>query len=60
VSQEFLEHNATCVDAGFTRAVQTSRLKWLTAGSGAVIGADGTGFVNYRRNWKTLCNKLKN
>jgi hypothetical protein len=29
-------------------------------GSGAVIDADGTGFVNYRRNWKTLYSKLKN
>jgi hypothetical protein len=30
----------------FTTDVETSRFKWLTAGSGAVIGADGAGFVN--------------
>jgi hypothetical protein len=48
------------VDVGFTTGVETSRLKWLTAGSGAVIGADGTDFVNWRRNWKPLCNILKN
>jgi hypothetical protein len=35
-----------CVDAGSTTAVETSRSKWRTAGSGAVIDADGTGFVN--------------
>jgi hypothetical protein len=48
------------VDVGFTTAVETSRLKWLTAGSGSVIDAHGTGFVNYRRNWKTLYKKFKN
>jgi hypothetical protein len=46
------------VDAGST-TVWTSRSKWRTAGSGAVIDADGTGFVDERRNWKTLCSKLK-
>jgi hypothetical protein len=48
------------VDVGFTTAVETSRLKWLIEGSGVVIGADGTGFVNWRRNWKTFCMKSKN
>jgi hypothetical protein len=33
------------VDVGFTIAVETSRFKWLTAGSEAVIGADRTDFV---------------
>jgi hypothetical protein len=48
------------VDFGYTTAVETSRIKWLRARSGTVIGADETGFVNWRRNWRTLCNKLKN
>jgi hypothetical protein len=41
-----LEHNAPHVDVCFTTAVETSRLRWLKAGSGAVIGADGIGLVN--------------
>jgi hypothetical protein len=36
------------VDVGFIRAVETSRLRWLKTGGGAVIGADEIGFVNWR------------
>jgi hypothetical protein len=40
------EHSVTRVDAGYTTAVETCRVKCLTAGNGAMVGVDGTGFVN--------------
>jgi hypothetical protein len=38
---------------------QQQWLKWLTAGNGAAIGVNGTGFISWRKNWKMLCNKSR-
>jgi hypothetical protein len=39
--------------------VETCRVKCLTAGNGAMVGVDGTGFVNWRWNRKSLWNKIE-
>jgi hypothetical protein len=34
-------------------------VEWLTEGNGAMLGIDGTGFVNWRWNCKSLWKQLR-
>jgi hypothetical protein len=49
----------TLVDAGFTIAVATLKLKWQRAGGGSVTGVDRKDLDCWRRNYKMPYCKLK-